>query len=65
MNWGHVAGLEKVRAVYDPPLRAVEAVEAGEWCAVYAGWVLVIWSPVFVCDGVLRLDGVIRVDSHV
>ena len=63
MNWGHVAGLEKVRAVYGPPLRAVEKVEPGEWCAVFAGWVLVIWSPVFVCDGVLRLDGVIRVGN--
>lgn len=61
MNWSHVAGLERVAAVYGPPLRAEERIEAGEWCAVFAGWVLVIWSTVLVNDGVLRLDGVVRV----
>lgn len=60
-KWGHVSGLERAAAVYLPPLRAAQKVEAGEWCVVYAGWVLVIWSPVLVIDGVLRLDGVARV----
>jgi len=61
MAWGSLDGLERVEAVYQSPLRAVARVEPGEWCEVFAGWVLVIWSPVFVNDGVLRLDGVIRV----
>lgn len=63
MKWAHISGLERVDAVYLPPLRAVDEVEAGEWVVVYAGWVLVIWSPVLVVDGVLRLDGVVRVGN--
>lgn len=63
MNWGRIEGLDRVKAVYLPPLVAVERVEAGEWVPVYAGWVLVIWSPVLAIDGVLRVDGVVRVGN--
>ena len=41
---------------------ASEEVAAGDWVTVYAGWVLLIFSAVFVVNGVLRLDGVVRVD---
>ena len=64
MKWGHVVGLDRIESVYQPPLRAVESVDPFEWCAVYAGWVLVIWSPVFVNNGYLRLDGVVRVGNE-
>lgn len=62
MKWGHLSGLERVDAVYEPPIRAGDEVEPGEWCQVLAGWCLVIWSPVLVVDGVLRLNGVVLVD---
>ena len=55
-------GLEKISDVYAPPLVASEKVAAGDWVTVYAGWVLLIFSAVFVVNGVLRLDGVVRVD---
>lgn len=59
-----IAGLDRLAAVYEPPLWAVDRVEAGAWWVVYAGWVLLVHSPVFVVDGVLRLDGVVKV-GHV
>lgn len=61
MNWGRIEGLDRIGAVYQSPLVAVERVASGEWVPVYAGWVLVIWSPVLAIDGVLRVDGVVRV----
>lgn len=56
--------LEKISDVYDPPMVASEEVAAGDWVTVYAGWVLLIFSAVFVVNGVLRLSGVVRV-GHV
>ena len=53
--------LEKISDVYDPPMFASEEVAAGDWVTVYAGWVLLIFSAVFVVNGVLRLSGVVRV----
>lgn len=58
-----IAGLDRMAAVYLPPLRAVDRVAPGEWWFVYAQWALVVHSPVFVVDGVLRLDGVIKVGN--
>lgn len=57
----NIAGLNLIAAVYEPPLRAAESIGPGDWWTVYEGWALVIWSPVFVVDGVLRLDGVVKV----
>lgn len=62
--WGHVSGLERIDAVYDPPMRAQNTIEEDEWCRVDDGWVMVIFSPVMVIDGVLRLDGIVRVEHE-
>lgn len=62
MKLTNIAGLDRISAVYVPPMRAVEAVGLGEWWVIFAGWVLLVHSPVFVNDGVMRLDGVVKVD---
>lgn len=61
MMWGYTGIHDQISVIYQPPLRAVERVDANEWCRVVDGYVLVIWSPVLVVDGFLRLDGVVRV----
>lgn len=62
MNRLLVSGFERIEAVYYPPLRATDTVAAGQWVTVHGGWVLPIFSAVFVVDGFLRLDGVLRVE---
>lgn len=62
MNRLRASGFERVAAVYSPPLRATETVADGEWETVHEGWVLPIFSAVFVVDGFFRLDGVLRVE---
>jgi len=61
MRWQYRGEFDRIEAVYLPPLRAVDRIGAGEWRAVAAGYVMVVWSPVFVVDGVLRLDGVAKI----
>jgi len=61
MNWLELHGIRRIGSVYWPGVTALERVPVGVWAYVRAGWVWLIYSRVLVVDGVLRLDGVVRV----
>jgi hypothetical protein len=44
---------------------AVDKVEAGRWARITAGYVWLVGGRVLVLDGVLRLDGVVKVVGDV
>lgn len=59
--WALLKSVEKIGAVYQPPEVAAWPGKPGAWLMVRAGFVLLVHSPALAVDGVLRLDGVVRV----
>lgn len=59
--WSLLRSVEKIGAVYQPPTVAAWPGKPGAWLHVRAGFVLLVQSQALRVDGVLRLDGVVRV----
>lgn len=59
--WALLKSVERVGAVYMPPPVAAWPGKPGEWLFVRAGFVLLVQSPGLRVDGVLRLDGIVKV----
>lgn len=59
--WSLLKSVEKIGAVYTPPVVQAWPGKPGDWLFVRAGFVLLVQSPALRVDGVLRLDGVVRV----
>lgn len=59
--WALLKSVEKTGAVYMPPVVAAWPGKPGAWLHVRAGHVWLVQSPAVQIDGVLRLDGVVRV----
>lgn len=51
----------RVGEIYPPETVKHWEIAGGEWVRVAAGWVALINSAVLIVDGVLRLDGVVKV----
>lgn len=62
MTWANIKTVERVEALYQPPAIAAWIGKPGAWVVVKAGWVALVQSPAIAIDGVLRLDGVVRVE---
>lgn len=62
-SWALVKSVERVGAVYLPPDVAAWPGKPGAWLVIRAGFVLLVHSKALHVDGVLRLDGVVRVSN--